>query len=73
MPPSYSIEHDSYLNNYLTTGIKKVIGGSRRAAGLRKDGSQFPVLLSVSEVKEDGAHLFTGIIRDLTVEVRIFQ
>ncbi len=69
MPENYSVEHDSYLTNYLTTGIKKVIGGSRRAFGLRKDKSTFPVLLSVSEVKEDGAHLFTGIIRDLTEEV----
>ncbi len=71
MPKSYSVEHDSYLNNYLTTGVKKVIGGSRRAFGLRKDRSTFPILLSVSEVKEDGAHLFTGIVRDLTEEVKI--
>lgn len=70
MPRSYSVEHDSYLNNYLTTGVKKVIGGSRRAFGLKKDGTEFPVLLSVSEVKEDGAHLFTGIVRDLTEEVK---
>jgi len=71
MPMRYSIEHDSYLNNYMTTGVKKVIGGSRRAFGLKKDGSEFPVLLSVSEVKEDGAHLFTGIVRDLTEEVAL--
>jgi PAS domain S-box-containing protein len=69
MPPNYSVEHDSYLTNYLTTGVKKVIGGSRRAFGLKKDGSHFPILLSVSEVKEDGVHLFTGIVRDLTEEV----
>ena len=71
MPERFSVEHDSYLRNYMTTGIKKVIGGSRRGYGLKKDGTEFPILLSVSEVKEDGAHLFTGIVRDLTKEVAL--
>ncbi|KAJ3049938.1 hypothetical protein HK097_009080 [Rhizophlyctis rosea] len=73
MPERFSIDHDSYLHNYMTTGVRKVIGGGRRAYGLRKDGSEFPLHLSVSEVKEDAAHLFTGIVRDLTVEVQLEQ
>jgi hypothetical protein len=48
-----------------------VMGTGRRAFGLKKDGSQFPLHLSVSELKENGEHLFTGICRDLTEEVRI--
>ncbi|KAL5034531.1 hypothetical protein RTP6_002369 [Batrachochytrium dendrobatidis] len=70
MPENYASVHDEYLNNYLTTGIKKVIGMGRRVFGKRKDDGVFPLLLSVSEVKEDGQHLFTGIARDLTEEVR---
>jgi PAS domain S-box-containing protein len=69
MPPELSEIHDGILHTYMTTGVKHVIGSSRRAHGLRKDGTRFPVLLSVSEVKEDGAHLFTGIVRDMTEEV----
>ena len=71
MPDRYALNHDTYLNNYLTTGIKKVIGSGRRVFGLKKDGTEFPVQLSVSEVKENEEHLFTGIARDLTEEVRI--
>ncbi|KAJ1568869.1 hypothetical protein HK096_005010 [Nowakowskiella sp. JEL0078] len=69
MPEEYSSQHDSYLKNYMTTGIKKVIGRGRRAMGMRKDRSVFPLHLSVSEVKNDGVHLFTGIVRNMTSEV----
>ncbi|KAL2916411.1 hypothetical protein HK105_204167 [Polyrhizophydium stewartii] len=71
MPERIAVNHDRYLSNYLSTGVKKVIGIGRRVSGLRKDGSEFPVQLSVSEVKENEEHLFTGIIRDLTEEVRL--
>jgi PAS domain S-box-containing protein len=36
--------------------------------GMRRDGSEFPINLSISEVIEDGFHLFTAIVRDLTDE-----
>lgn len=38
---------------------------------MKKDGREFPLHLSISEVKENGEHLFTGICRDLTEEIRI--
>jgi PAS domain S-box-containing protein len=69
MPERFSRDHHIYLNNYLTTGVKKVIGIGRRVAGLRRNGQEFPLHLSISEMKEDGEHLFTGIARDLTEEV----
>ncbi|KAJ3128432.1 hypothetical protein HK098_004509 [Nowakowskiella sp. JEL0407] len=71
MPERFSVNHDTYLKNYLTTGVKKVIGSGRRAYGLRKDRSTFPIHLSISEVKDDSVHLFTGIVRDMTNEVEI--
>ncbi|KAI8930118.1 adenylate and guanylate cyclase catalytic domain-containing protein [Entophlyctis helioformis] len=71
MPERYAVNHDQYLTNYLTTGIKKVIGGNRRVFGLKKDGTEFPIQLSLSEVKENDQHMFTGIVRDITEEVRL--
>ncbi|WP_339733497.1 PAS domain S-box protein [uncultured Gimesia sp.] len=74
MPSPYREEHDGYLARYLTTGKEKVLGGGREVVGQRKDGSTFPIHLSVSQVfiEEDGQDeeiLFTGIVRDLTSEV----
>ncbi len=66
MPQPYRAEHDSYLNNYLTTGQKKIIGIGREVVGLRKDGSTFPMDLAVSEVQLGSRQLFTGIVRDIS-------
>ena len=67
MPSPYAEKHNSYLRNYITTGEKKIIGIGREAIGRRKDGSVFPIDLSVGEVQmPDGRRVFTGIIRDLS-------
>ncbi|MCE9604927.1 MAG: PAS domain S-box protein [Planctomycetia bacterium] len=66
MPDPYRGEHDGYLVNYLTTGHKKIIGIGREVIGLRKDGSQFPMHLAVSELKMGNQRMFTGIARDIT-------
>ncbi|KAJ3372302.1 Retinal guanylyl cyclase 2 [Allomyces arbusculus] len=70
-PDHIAVNHDKYLLNYHTTGIKKVIGVGRTSKGRKKDGSLFPIHLSVSEVKEEEFHLFTGIVRDLTEQTQI--
>ena len=66
----HASNHDQYLTNYLTTGVRKVIGIGRKVTGMKKDRSKFPMHLALSEVKEFGEHLFTGIIHDLTNETR---
>jgi two-component system, LuxR family, sensor kinase FixL len=66
MPSPYREQHDSYLHRYLATGERRIIGIGRVVVGLRKDGSTFPMELSVGEVNQDGRKLFTGFIRDLT-------
>ncbi|MDF1757282.1 MAG: PAS domain S-box protein [Legionellaceae bacterium] len=69
MPEPYASEHDMYLSKYLETNEKHVIGIGRMVEALRKDGSVFPMFLSVSEFKLDGEIFFAGIIRNLTSEM----
>lgn len=78
MPQPYKDKHDSYVQNYLKTGVKKIIGIGREAVGQRKDGTVFPMDLSVGEaVLPEGRRVFTGIIRDLSdrkqLEEKILQ
>lgn len=70
MPTSYRVEHDSYIRNFLETGERKIIGIGREVVGQRKDGSTFPMDLSVGEAKQDGEAIFVGIIHDLTERKR---
>ena len=69
MPEAHSRNHDRYLSDYMETGIAKVIGAGRRLVAKRKDGSEFKMDLALSEVKGDGFHIFTGIIRDITKQL----
>ena len=66
MPEPYRHEHDHYIVNYLDTRKPKIIGIGREVVGLRKDGTTFPMDLSVGEAKQEGGSIFVGIIRDIT-------
>jgi PAS domain S-box-containing protein len=71
MPQPYHGEHDRYINRYLTTKEKRIIGIGREVTGRRKDGSTFPVHLSVGEMQIGGETKFTGILHDLTARVQL--
>jgi len=66
MPPTYSLHHDNYMRDFVQTGERKIIGIGREVVGLRKDGSTFPMDLSVGEAKQHGESIFVGMIHDLT-------
>jgi two-component system, LuxR family, sensor kinase FixL len=66
MPEPDKSSHDSYMQNYLKTGIGRIIGIGREVTGLRKDGTTFPFHLSISEVNLLNRRVFTGFIHDIT-------
>jgi two-component system sensor kinase FixL len=66
MPSPYREQHDGYLSRYLDTGERRIIGIGRVVVGQRRNGSTFPMELSVGEVNQGGRRLFTGFVRDLT-------
>ena len=69
MPEPYQSEHDGYIGRYLETGTPKIIGTGRQVTGLRKDGTEFPMDLAVSEVPLKDKKVFTGIVRDMTERI----
>jgi PAS domain S-box-containing protein len=71
MPSPYKEEHDTYISRYLATGRPKIIGIGREVTGLRKDGTTFPLHLSVGQVTIAGERKFTGIVHDLSARVRM--
>lgn len=70
MPYPDRREHDDHIARYLTTGEKKVIGRGREMQATRKDGQTIPVRLTIVEWWHDGARHFTGLIHDLTEDMK---
>lgn len=66
MPEPHRGQHDEYLKRYLRTGEKRIIGIGRIVVGQRKDGTTFPMHLTIGELRSADRHYFTGFIRDLT-------
>jgi two-component system sensor kinase FixL len=70
MPSPDRERHDAYIDHYLATGERRIIGIGRIVVGQRRDGTTFPMELSIGEAGEKGRRVFTGFIRDLTERER---
>src|SRR5215211_6456722 len=70
MPERYRELCVAGLHRYVQTGEARVVGGTTELVGLRKDGSEFPIEMSLGETYEDSERLFTGVIRDVTQRKR---
>jgi two-component system, LuxR family, sensor kinase FixL len=66
MPEPDRGRHDGYLARYLKTGERRIIGIGRIVTGMRKDGTTFPMHLTIGEMQSTGRPFFTGFVRDLT-------
>ncbi len=71
MPSPYREEHNGYLANYRRSGHARIIGIGREVVGRRKDGSEFPLDLSVSEVRLASRRIFAGFVRDIGERKRL--
>jgi two-component system, LuxR family, sensor kinase FixL len=66
MPEPYRNAHDGYLERYRKTGERRIIGIGRIVVGQRRDGSTFPMELSIGEARAGDVRFFTGFVRDLS-------
>ena len=66
MPPDQAYRHDRYLDAYAATGKASIIGYGREVVGRRRDGTEFPIDLAISELTIDGKRMYTGVVRDIT-------
>jgi two-component system sensor kinase FixL len=73
MPSPTHEGHDGYLDSYLDTGRKRVIGIGREVVGRRKDGTNIDLDVSVNEMQVGGRRMFTGILRDISERKKIEQ
>jgi len=66
VPDSHSASHDRYIANYLRHGKSHIVGLGREVEGKRKDGSVFPLEVTVSEMWVEGERMFCSVMRDIT-------
>lgn len=71
MPSPDREGHDGYIDRYLATGERRIIGLGRVVTGQRKDGSTFAMELAIGEANGPGPRIFTGFCRDLTERQRV--
>lgn len=73
MPEPVAAEHDGYIHRYLKSGERRIIGIGREVQGLKKDGTVFPMHLSVGEFTDGRTIYFCGIVHDLTARKQAEQ
>src|SRR5262249_50734068 len=77
MPPEYASEHDRYVADYFRSGVKRIIGIGREVMGQHRDGTTFPIEISVGEARTSEGRRFIATLRDVRarddVELRLNQ
>jgi len=68
MSPPHSETHNDYIEEYLRTGVAKIVGTGRRVQARRRNGEIIPIFLTISKVQQGQNISFTGIMRDLSGE-----
>jgi len=66
MPAKHADRHDDYIQSYMRSGRGRIIGVGRELVASRRDGTEFPVELTVNELKLEGRRLFVGMLRDIS-------
>lgn len=70
MSDEFGLKHDGFLDRYLKTGERRIIGRPRILTALHADGSEFPIELHVGEAVYEDNRVFTGFITDLSERLR---
>lgn len=70
VPPALRDSHRAGIKRYLQTGEAHVLNRRLEITGMRSDGSEFPVELTITRIALDGPPTFTGFIRDISVRKR---
>ena len=71
MPREQAAAHDGYMQRYLQTGFAKIIGSGRQLVAKRKDGTRFPIHLSIGDIKTSQVRLFAGVIMDMSEQQQL--
>ena len=66
MPQALADRHDGFMSKYLNTGRSRIIGRGRTVEGLRRDGTTFPLHVSLGRADHAGETQFIAILHDLT-------
>jgi two-component system sensor kinase FixL len=71
MPKETSLAHDGYMQRYLQTGFPRIIGNGRQLVAKRKDGTRFPIYLSIGDIRTNHTRLFAGLIMDMSEQQQL--
>lgn len=69
MPPAFAVRHDVFMQNHLKTGQSRVIGRGRIVEGMQRNGTVFPLHVSLGRADHDGKTHFVAIMHDISRRV----
>jgi PAS domain S-box-containing protein len=73
VPERLRPQHVAHRNSFLASPAVRAMGQGQDLFGRRKDGSEFPVAISLSASQDGGANTVTSIVRDISEEKRAAQ